>query len=218
MRCRLPLFFVPLVILTASSFAGLKWDKPVQTYQRTPADKQILAHYTFRNVGTTPVTIKSLRSSCGCTTARMEKKTYAPGEQGEVVMQFVFGGRVDLHRKTVTVTTDDKTEEPVILDLRVDIQEPLTVVPALVYWKTGEPVAAKTVQLTANASQPVKIKSVTSSNPRLAATLQTIKAGAEYAVSVKPTDTTEKASAEISVLTDFPSDAPHTYVIHARIK
>jgi hypothetical protein len=165
-----------------------------------------------------PVTIKSLRSSCGCTTARLEKKTYAPGEQGEVVMTFVFGGRKDLHRKTVSVTTDDNPKDPFILDLRVDIHEALLVTPALVYWKTGEPVAAKSVQLTADPAHPVRIKSVTSSNPRLSATLETIKAGAQYAVSVKPADTAQKESAEISVQSDFPPDAPRTYVIHARIK
>src|SRR5476651_2168195 len=98
-------FLLPLIFLTTAAFAELKWDKPVQQFQRTPDDKEIDAHFTFRNVGSTPVTIKTLRSSCGCTTARMEKKTYAPGEQGEVIVQFVFGSRKDVHRKTVTVTT-----------------------------------------------------------------------------------------------------------------
>lgn len=214
----LPFFLVPMLLATTAGFAELKWDKTVQQFQRSPDDKEIAAHFKFRNAGSAPVTIKTLRSSCGCTTAKMDKKTYAPGEQGEVVVIFVFGGRKDVHRKTVTVTTDDKTQEPVVLDLRVDIREALTVSPALVYWKTGEPVAAKTVQLTADPSQPVRIKSVTSSNPRLSATLETIKAGAAYAVAVKPADTAQKESAEISVQTDFPSDAPRAYVIHARIK
>ena len=218
MRLRLPLFLVPMLLATTAGFAELKWDKTVQQFQRSPEDREIAAHFPFRNVGSTPVTIKTLRSSCGCTTARLDKKTYAPGEQGEVVMIFVFGGRKDVHRKTVTVTTDDKTQEPVVLDLRVDIREALTVTPALVYWKTGEPVAAKTVQLAADTGQPVRIKSVTSSNPRLPATLETIKPGAAYTVSVKPADTAQKESAEISVQSDFPPDAPRTYIIHARIK
>lgn len=218
MRLDLPFFLLPLLFAVTSAVAELKWDKPLQQFQRSPEDKEIAAHFTFRNAGSTPVTIKTLRSSCGCTTARMEKKTYAPGEQGEVVVIFVFGGRKDVHRKTVTVTTDDKMQEPTILDLRVDIREALTLTPALVYWKTGEPVAAKKVQLAAEPGQPVRIKSVTSSNPRLPATLETIKAGTAYAVSVKPADTAQKESAEITVQSDFPPDAPRTYIIHARIK
>ena len=108
--------------------------------------------------------------------------------------------------------------EPVVLDLRVNIHDPLTIAPALVFWKRGEPGAAKTVQLTADADQHVRIKSVVSSNPRVVAKLETIKAGEQYVVSVTPADTTQKESAEISVLTDFPADAPRAYTIHARVK
>ena len=62
------------------------------------------------------------------------------------------------------------------------------------------------------------MKSVTSPNGRIAATLQTLKAGDHYIVSVKPTDTAQKEAAEIIVQTDFPTEAPMTYTIHARVK
>ena len=211
-------FFAALLLLTGRGFAELKWDKPVQSFQRTPADGEIEVRFTFRNVGAAPVTIKTLRSSCGCTTARLERKTFAPGETGEVVAHFVFGDRKGPHRKTIEVRTDDAPTEPVILDLRVNIHDPLTIASALVYWKRGEPGEARTVQLTADADQHVRIRSVVSSNPRLPAKLETVKVGEQYVVSVKPADTAQKESAEISVLTDFPADAPRTYVIHARVK
>lgn len=211
-------FLAAVLLLTDHGFAELKWDKPVQQFQRTPADGEIEAHFTFRNAGAAPVTIKTLRPSCGCTTAHLEKKTFAPGEAGEVVARFVFGDRKGPHRKTIEVRTDDAAAEPVLLDLRVNIHDPLTIAPALVFWKRGEPGEAKTVQLTADAAQHVRIKSVVSSNPRLPAKLETIKAGEQYVVSVTPADTVQKESAEISVLTDFPADAPRTYILHARVK
>jgi hypothetical protein len=212
----LPVLF--LFLLGVRADAQIKWDHPVQEFHRVPEDKEIYAHYTFQNTGTAPVTIKSLRSSCGCTTARLDKKTYAPGETGEVVVHFTFGDRKGLLRKTVTATTDDKTAEPVVLNLLLNIHDPVTIAPALVYWKTGEPPAAKTVQFTVEPSQHVHIKSVTSSNPRLPAKLETTKAGEQYAISVLPADTAQKESAEINVQTDFPADAPRAYTIHARIK
>ena len=211
-------FLAALLFLTDRGLAELKWDKPVQSFQRTPADGEIEVHFTFRNAGAAPVTIKTLRSSCGCTTAHLEKKTFAPGEAGEVVAHFVFGDRKGPHRKTIEVRTDDAPMEPVMLDLRVNIHDPLTIAPALVFWKRGEPGEAKTVQLTVDAEQHVRIKSVVSSNPRVAAKLETIKVGEQYAVSVTPVDTTQKESAEISVLTDFPADAPRIYILHARVK
>ena len=211
-------FLAALLLTTGRGFAELKWDKPVQSFQRTPADGEIEVRFTFRNAGAAPVTIKTLRPSCGCTTAHLEKKTFAPGEAGEVVAHFAFGDRKGPHRKTVEVRTDDAPTEPLLLDLRVNIHDPLTIAPALVFWKRGEPGEAKTVQLTADAGQHVRIKSVASSNPRLPAKLETIKVGEQYVVSVTPADTTQKESAEISVLTDFPADAPRSYILHARVK
>ena len=211
-------FLAALLLVTGRGLAELKWDKPVQSFQRTPADGEIEVHFTFRNAGAAPVTIKTLRPSCGCTTTHLEKKTFTPGEAGEVVARFVFGDRKGPHRKTIEVRTDDAPTEPVLLDLRVNIHDPLTIAPALVFWKRGEPGEAKTVQLTADAGQHVRIKTVMSSNPRLPAKLETIKAGEQYVVSVTPADTTQKESAEISVLTDFPADAPRTYILHARVK
>src|SRR4051812_24861549 len=103
MRLLLPL----LLACAATAHAEISWDRPEQKFERSPDDKAVEARYTFRNSGTTPVTIKSLRSSCGCTTARLEKKTYAAGETGEVVLRFTFGDRIGLYRKTVTVNTDE---------------------------------------------------------------------------------------------------------------
>ena len=218
MRLR-PLHFIVCHFLFAmAARAELTWNKPIQEFQRTPADGAVEARFTFRNAGQTPVTIKSLRPTCGCTTARLEKKTYAPGEQGEVIARFSLGGRKGMQRVFLKVFTDDNPIEPAVLDLRVYIHDPVTIVPALVYWRTGESPAAKTVQFNAEAAQPVHVKSVTSSNPRVTAALQIVKPGAQYIVSVTPADTTQKESAEISVQTDFPSDSPQTYTIHARIK
>jgi hypothetical protein len=214
----LPLLLSLLVFTGAHLHAQLKWDHPIQEFHRVPEDKEIWAHYAFQNTGSTPVTIKTLRSSCGCTTAHLDKKNYAPGENGEVLLHFVFGDRKGPLRKTVTVTTDDKTAEPVVLNLLINIHDPVTLTPALVYWRTGEPAMSKSVQFTAEASQKVHIKSVTSSNPRLVAKLETTKPGEQYAISVAPADTAQKESAEISVQTDFPPDAPRAYTIHARIK
>jgi hypothetical protein len=218
MQIRALAFLAALLLPLAHGEAGLTWDKPIQQYLRTPEDVSLEAHFTFKNTGTTPVTIKGLRSSCGCTTAHLDKKTYAPGEKGEVVARFFFGDRKGPQRKTIEVRTDDAPTEPTMLDLRVLINDPLTITPALVWWKRGEAAEAKAVQITADAEQHVRIKSVTSSNPRVVPKLETIKAGEQYAISVKPADTAQKESAEISVLTDFPPDAPRTYVIQARVK
>ncbi|HEV7402951.1 MAG TPA: DUF1573 domain-containing protein [Chthoniobacteraceae bacterium] len=206
-----------LLALTAAAHAEIQWLKPAQDFQATPDQGKVEAHFAFKNTGTTPVTVKSITTSCGCTTATLDKKVYQPGEGGEIVAVYKFPFQHGALRKLVTVVTDDHPKEPVVLDIRVFVHEPFEVKPALVYWRTGAVADVKTVQLLADG-YPVHVKSVTSSNPRITATLQTVKAGEEYAVAIKPADTAQKETAEISVLTDFPAGAPHSYTIHARIK
>ncbi len=211
------LLLAALVSLAASSSAGLQWDKPVQEFQRLPDAHSVEAHFTFRNTGAAPVTIKTVKSSCGCTTARLEKKTFAAGESGEIVSVFNLGSRIGARRTVVTVTTDDRPQEPVTLDLRVFVHEPFEVKPALVFWRTGEAAEAKVVQLTAKGF-PVRVQSVSSTNPRLAAKLETVKTGEQYAITIAPADTAQREAGEILVTTDFPPENPRTYTIHARVK
>ena len=57
-----------------------------------------------------------------------------------------------------------------------------------------------------------------SSNPNFTAKLTTVQPGMQYAVEIIPGATAQKDTAEITVQTDFPTDAPHAYTIYARIK
>jgi Protein of unknown function (DUF1573) len=207
----------PLAFLAGPLHAELVWEKSAQNYHRSPSDGHVEAKFAFRNQGKTPVTVRKVRTSCDCTSAKLPKNTFDPGEQGEITVRFTFGDRKGPYRKIISVITDDKPA-PTDLSLQVWIQESLTIAPALVFWKTGAASDTRAVQLTAAPGTPVRVKSVTSSNPRLAAKLETIKPGGQYVVSVTPADTSKKESAEITVETDFPADAPRSYTIHARIK
>jgi hypothetical protein len=79
-------------------------------------------------------------------------------------------------------------------------------------------VTSKAIQLTAPNGRKVSVKSVTSSNPRLQAKLQTAAEGQQYTLLVTPVDTERKEKAELRVETDFPADAPRTYTVQAWIK
>ena len=147
-----------------------------------------------------------------------DRKTYAPGESGEVVLRFTFGSRRGLQQKGVTVVTDPATPVPVVLGLRVNIEQPVTITPALIWWRVGDAAESKTVQVVVAPGSAVRVKSVASSSPRFAARLQPTKPGEPYTISVTPSDTSAKETAEITVQTDFPADAPRAYTIHARIK
>lgn len=206
------------VLFAAASLAhaDLTWDKPVQEYHRVPEDGHVAAKFAFKNTGTTPVTVKRVKTSCGCTSAKLAKNTFAPGESGEIEVKFSFGMRRGPQRKIISAATDDGKEQ--LLDLRVYIHEPLTLTPALVYWKVGQPAEPKAVKLTIPDGVKLSVKSVKSSDPRVSAKVETVTPGKEYVVNVTPTGTAEKLAAELTIETDFPSDAPRSYRLFARIK
>ena len=211
-----PLLF--LLLMTTPSFAQLRWEQTTRSFERAPGDPTVEAPFAFKNTGSTPVTIAKIKTSCGCTAAQLKKRDYAPGESGEVLAKFTIAGRRGLHVVSVTVTTDDDSQPPTTLSLRVNIADAVKLEPELVWWRVGAAPEAKSVRLEVEPGRQVRVKSITSSNPKIAAKLETLAAGSSYAILIRPADTASKESAEITVETDFPTDAPRRYVIYARIK
>jgi Protein of unknown function (DUF1573) len=206
-------------MILAATFAArgeLLWESSVQEFERAPSDGSVEAHYGFKNIGPTPVTILRISSSCGCTVAETAKKNYLPGESGQITARFSFGNRKGLQRKVIAVGLSDGTEKQ--LALNVSILEPLTVRPNLLLWRVGENVAPKTVQLTAAKGVPLKIRSVSSSSPRVTAELHSKTDAFDYTVTVAPVDTAETLSTIVMIETDYPPDAPKSYPVHVRVK
>lgn len=208
---------LPLLLACSTlARAEVVWDKPVQFFHRVPEDKKITATFTFTNKDAQPFTIRRVKTSCGCTTAKPSKDTFAPGESGQIEVTYTFGFQRGLHQKGVVITAEDKREWQLVL--QCDIGEPLAITPSLVWWKVGDAAATKTVQLHTPDGQKVGVKSVTSSNPKIAAKLETLAPGKDYAIHITPTDTAAKDSAELTIATDFPPDQPRSYKVFARIK
>src|SRR5215211_5866677 len=116
-------FFAILFALAAAAPGDLVFDKPVQEFHATPEDKAVEARFTFKNTGPETIKIKRVQSSCGCTTARPSKNTFAPGETGQIDVKFTFGSRRGPSQKAIFVQSDDKREWKATL--QVWIHEPL---------------------------------------------------------------------------------------------
>src|SRR5580704_14702801 len=149
-----------LLALATPVFRQLKWENPEQTFTVKPQDKVIVAKFRFTNVGTTSLKITDLRPSCGCTTALLEKKEYAPGESGEIEAKFKFDGRVGHQEKWIVVTTDWVPPQPTILRFTVSIPESITIQPQLVLWRVGDQLKPKTVRISIPDEVPGRVVSV----------------------------------------------------------
>jgi len=212
--------FIPFLFfaLAAPVFAQLKWEKLEQTCAPSPQDKSVIAKYRFTNVGTAPVTINDVRTSCGCTTAALKKWEYAPGESGEIEANFQFAGHIGHQEKWIFVTTTAAPREPTLLRLIVNIPIAVTIEPEFVMWSIGDQLAPKTIRIVVADGFPAKIVSVQVNNPAVKLELREVRAGKEVEVTVTPPNTSKPENAVLSIRTDYPPQNPETHYAYAQVR
>jgi Protein of unknown function (DUF1573) len=193
--------------------AELKWDKTEVELHPTPADKQAVGHFTYRNTGKEPVHFKSVHASCGCTTAQTQKDQVPPGEKGEITATFNIGDRTGTQVKTVTVETDDPANPKTVLTLRTIIPQQLEVTPTFVFWKQGDKPDPKTITVKVGKEFTVNHIKVTSSSPDFQTKVEEAGKG-EFKIDVQPKETNNLVA---STLTIQPEDSQKVFYATARI-
>ena len=116
-------------------------------YQAGLMDDKTEASFKFTNTGDSEITIKSVRSSCGCTVPKLAKKTYGPGESGEIKAVFTYGARVGQQVKRITVELEDPGSRAYALTLVTDIPEWLVIEPRILRWGIGGPDEPRTFRV-----------------------------------------------------------------------
>lgn len=210
------LLIIPLFFVNPTIRAALKWDRLQAELAPGPSDKSVEAKFGFVNEGKTAVTIESLKPSCGCTTTTLDKKTYAPGEKGEVGARFDIGQRVGVQSKTVAVKIEGEPN-PTVLTLVVTIPDLVKIEPSLVIWEMGEANKPKEIALRALPGQPIRILKVTSSDPGIRTKVDTGRDGKDYVISVTP-DSTETASFAILNIESSVGSEVKTFPAYAQVK
>src|SRR5215470_1757868 len=75
-----------LPLSAATARADLAFASPTVDAGEVRSGTPLKRTFTFVNSGSAAVEITDLRTSCGCVKPQLEKRTYAPGEGGEVVL------------------------------------------------------------------------------------------------------------------------------------
>src|SRR3954451_8182529 len=132
------LAFTLSMIMCLGARAELKWEQTSIELHPAANDKQAIGHFKYQNTGKTPVRFKSVHASCGCTTAQTQKEEVPPGGKGEITATFNIGDRTGTQVKTVTVETDEATNQKTVLTLKAEIPQQLEVTPNFVFWKQGD--------------------------------------------------------------------------------
>jgi uncharacterized protein DUF1573 len=215
------LFTIALMLwlrLSVPCAAQLRWETRELEFSPPVDETQVTAHFKFQNVGQSEIKITSVTTSCGCTTAALEKNTIAPGEKGEIKATFDAGERVGLQQKTISVESTDPESPKTSLVLKVRIQKVAQVRPSLLEWDVGESPSAQAINVKILNDFPVHAVNAISSDPRILARVEQMVPSKEYLIIVEPKGTSEPVSATLEIKTDYPAENPQGYIAFVRIQ
>lgn len=113
--------FLNTTLLSANleTAAAATWDATQVDLGALPADEPVVYEFMVQNTGSAPLTIESVKPSCGCTVAEYTQEAIAPGEVGYVTATYAKP-KVGAFAKSVKVQTN-ATDEAVVLVMRGEI-------------------------------------------------------------------------------------------------
>jgi hypothetical protein len=188
---------LPLLLCVGLSCLGqgLVWDKDTITFKAKPGDTETKAEFTFTNKGKRPLRIRRVRTSCGCTAARMSKEIYEPGEKGTLSVTFKFEGRTGKQLKTIFVTTDDPDKPTTHVDLTGMLPWNLQVSERLLLWPKGSEATPKTVLVEINQNVDMQLAAVDLDNKSFSCTMERTEVPKQYRLTFTVADTSRPVRA-----------------------
>jgi hypothetical protein len=196
--------------------AELKWDQTILELHPKLGEQEAIGHFKYQNAGKTPVRFKSVRTSCGCTAAQSQREEVPPGEKGEITATFKIGDRTGTQVKTVTVETDDPSQNTTVLTLKAVLPEMLTIIPTFVFWAPNEEPKSKTLLVKAGKDFPAQNLSVTSANPEFVAKVEPAGTG-QWKINVQPKQTAHSMAGLLTIKPDYPKDAPKLFYANVSV-
>lgn len=89
----------------------------------TIIDGEVVEHtFRFTNTGTSDLVISSASASCGCTIPNWPKEPIAPGEKGEIKVEFNSNGKKDMVTKDINILANTNPVKT-ILQIKVFVEK-----------------------------------------------------------------------------------------------
>ncbi len=174
--------------LPGTTLAQLQWSTTTQKFETATGSQVITLIYPVTNSGSYPVTFLSTKTSCGCTTAKVDGLTLQPGESYDFPVAFSTAGRSGNQKTRVGIRTDDKSSNTT-LHVEGTIREVVLTMPSLLRWRRSDPPEWKKIEVRVMRDEPLQIEEVHSKDPGFETRLVTIDEGKKYRVEIRPNGT-----------------------------
>ena len=192
--------------LSVAKSSDLKWD---QTNVDIPVPKNPLtiptkfsAEFHFTNNGKEPITIDTIKTSCHCTVGTVSKNIFAPGESGDLHVEFTPGEQVGSQTKKISVFMAGNPK-PDALTIHADLPTWLEIDPVVVNWEIGEKPTPKTIHLKVPEGMPNLTKIQFDGDPRVAVEQKVITPGRAYDLIITPKKTSDRNLIMITLTCTF---------------
>jgi hypothetical protein len=195
-------------------------DRPAYDFGSISQGEKVEHVFIIRNKGNTPLSIKSVRPSCGCTAITASASVIAPGKSGEIKTSFNSANYSGAVQKTVTVDSNDPRRPSSILTLKGTVIEEIQITPKqLNLGQVKVDVTKKTTVTVSNRGRkPLKLTAVKSTLPQIAATAEKklLKPGESgtLLVSITPRKGDRLLSGYLSIMTDSPAKPEITVPVY----
>jgi len=107
--------FVAAWVLPLPAKSIIKFKSLAVDFGQVESGKVVAANFEFENGGDSVLLIRNVIPSCGCTTLKMTKNEYKPGEKGVIPANFNSTGYRGNVIKTLTVLSNDPASPEVLL-------------------------------------------------------------------------------------------------------
>jgi hypothetical protein len=146
--------------------------EPTFRFGRRDESESVRHTFAIGNAGDSPLEIRSVRTSCGCTIAEMKQKSIKPGETGLIDTVFELRGRRGAQKKSVRVESNDPKQPVFLLWIEGEITSDLLLSPEYINMGTV-PVADSVERIVRleSRSGDVEITEVTSGSEEFSATV-----------------------------------------------
>jgi uncharacterized protein DUF1573 len=191
---------------TNASGPKIQFETPVYDFGKVKSGDPVKYTYIFTNIGTEVLEVSHVQPSCGCTTAGDWTHKVEPGQTGTIPVQFNsanFNGPVF---KTVAVTSNDKSQPSLGLQLKGTVWKPIEVNPQFAVMNISpdsESGATSTVRIVNNMEEPLTLSAPESNNKTFTAELKTTQPGKEFQliITAAPPLATGNVQGQISLKT-----------------